>query len=78
MINSLTYKGTIKLDEIKTKEYEKICPKCQGFGRIITKVEKCDNDHFVETDDCPVCEGKRIVDWIDKIKNGLKDENGRV
>ena len=46
------------------KEYEELCPKCNGWGDI--KVY-C-NCHKL----CNICNGTGRIDWIDKIKMGIK------
>jgi len=54
------------MKKIRLKPYQKICPKCLGkkswnpcweFGNSII--------HYK----CSFCKDKKIIDWIDEIKN---------
>lgn len=52
-----------KVVKTKLKEYEKICPFCNGAGIIPRAV--------TELWLCLKCNGRGKIDWIDKIK-GIK------
>jgi len=49
------------------KEYEELCPRCKGWGDVV----KMYADSTSSTQ-CRICRGKGKIDWIDKIKNGIK------
>lgn len=65
--------------ENKIEEYEKLCPRCKGDGKIFNGY-KCTYNSVIfglgkyRSKDyklCPKCNGKGKLDWIDKIK-GIK------
>ncbi len=48
----------------KLEEGEMICNKCDGGGSFPKKFASVKDPHFLN---CPKCQGKGIVDWIENI-----------
>ena len=60
-------KKDIKDIKVQIKDYEEICPSCKGRGIFLSRI-------LHGTCVCKFCDGKWVIDWIDKIKNGIENE----
>lgn len=55
-----------KAEKISLLDYEEVCKKCRGVGRITLVFEGRKETFYME---CPWCLGEGKFDWIDIIKH---------
>jgi len=65
----------MRKDEIKCLEFEELCPFCDEWGWVLEIKFKgpgwiCYNKGTYIP--CHICDKRKKIDWIDKIKNGIK------